>query len=88
MDKGYYRRKKAFQISCKHTVKCPGNLLDGRGLQVLNAKKSLKCLLAKRKDSEIARAFKTWKGFDYQALNNQRLYFIVKILVIQEGKKA
>lgn len=82
------RRKKAFQIPCKHTVKCPANLLDERGLQVLNAVKSLKCLLAKRKGNEIARAVKAWKGFDCQALNNQRLYFIVKMLVVQEGKKA
>lgn len=41
-----------------------------------------------RKENEIAWAFKTWKGFDCQAWNNQRIYFVVNILDIQEGKKA
>lgn len=53
MDKRYCRKNKTFQIPRKHTVKCPSNLLDERGLQVSNAKKSLKCLLAKRKENEI-----------------------------------
>lgn len=88
MDKRDCRKKAAFRIPRKHDAKCPGNLLDEGGLQVSNAKKPLKCLLAKRKEKEIAWAFKTWKGFDCQASNNQRLYFVVKILVIQDSKEA
>lgn len=53
------KKTKVFQVPCEHTVKCLSNMLDERDLQVSNGKKSLKCLLAKRKENEIAWPFKT-----------------------------